>query len=437
MSPIALLVIIFLVLIAVLLIGTPIGMGIGFLGVAGILIFLSPGLLQQLCTITFNQSTSVTTLMIPMFVLMAEFLANSNIAGDLFEVISRRLKKLPANLAIASVVASAIFSAVCGSAPATAATLGRISIPSMLKKGYSPSLAGGTQAAGGNLGILIPPSINFIIFGLITETNVVKLFMAGVVPGIMIAVLMVVYILVRNKLDPKMIVPPVEKQAEEEVKKPVSLGFDIITVVPIVILIALIFFLLYSGVATATESAAIGAIGAGVVVLIQRRMSKSCLKKTLLNTTSTSCMILFLMFGGLVFSLFLTVQGLPQQLSNVIINASPNRWVTFVIVMIIFLILGCFMEPMSIMFIVLPFVSPFIASMGFDMVWFGVVVTINCAIGMITPPVGMNLFVLKGATKLQLNVIIRGVVPYIFIFTAAIVILCFVPQIATFLPNSM
>ncbi|MDR3296191.1 MAG: TRAP transporter large permease [Clostridiales Family XIII bacterium] len=437
MNTLLLLVVLFALLIAILLIGTPIGLGIGFLGVAGILAFLSPKLLAQLCTITYNQATSVTTLMIPMFILMAEFLANSNMAADLFEVISRRLKRLPANLAISSVVSSAIFSAVCGSAPATAATLGRISIPTMLKKGYSATLAGGTQAAGGNLGILIPPSINFILYGMITETNVVKLFMAGVFPGILIALMMIVYILVRNKLDPGMIVPPAESADEAAEKPSPSLGFDIVTVVPILVLILVIFGILYSGIATATESAAIGAIGAAVVVLIQRRMTADCVKKTLLNTTSTSCMILFLMFGGLVFALFLTVLGLPQELSGLVVNASPNRWITFIVVNIIFIILGCFMEPLSIMLIVLPFVFPFMKALGFDPVWLGVVITINCAIGMITPPVGMNLFVLKGATGLPISDIIRGVIPYIAIFALAIILLCVFPGIATFLPGSM
>lgn len=430
---------VFVVLLIVLFIGTPISLGIGFMGVVGIIFVLNkPILLDQICTITFNQATSPTTIMIPLFIIMAEFLANSNVAADMFEVLSRRLKKLPANLAIASVVSSAIFSAVCGSAPATAATLGRVSIPAMLKKGYSPRLAAGTQAAGGNLGILIPPSINFIIYGLVTGTSVVKLFISGIIPGVMIAVMMIAYILIRNKLDPKMIVPPKETEAEiAEANKRHTVKFDIVTVLPIVILILVIFGTLYSGICTATESAAIGAIGAGVIVLIQRRMSKKCIKATLLNSTKTSCMIFFLMFGGLVFAQFLTVQGLPQQLSNAIVTASPNRWVTFIIVMVIFLILGCFMEPLSIMYIVLPFVYPFMTQMGFDPIWLGVVITINCAIGMITPPVGMNLFVLKGAVGLPMGTIIKGVIPYIFIFTAAIVLCCIFPGIATWLPNSM
>jgi len=421
----------------VLFIGTPIGMGIGFLGVIGILLFLNPVLLQNMCMITFNQATSVTTLMIPLFILMAEFLANSEMAGDLFEVINRRLKKLPANMAIASVITSALFSALCGSAPATAVTIGRISIPTMLKMGYSPKLAGGTQAAGGNLGILIPPSINLILYGVITETSVVSLFMAGVFPGIMLAGIMIVYILIRTKLDPSMIVPPPDAAGKDSPVAGYSLSRDLVTVVPMVALIGIIFTVLYSGVATATESAAIGVIGAITAVTIQRRMTKNVFKKTLLQASSTTCMILFLMFGGLVFAMFLTVQGLPQSLSAAILDASPNRWITFLVVNIIFLILGCFMEPLSIMLIVLPFTFPFLKALGFDPVWLGVVLTINCAIGMITPPVGMNLFVLRGATGIKMADLIQGVIPYIFIFLGAIVILCFAPQIALFLPGTM
>ncbi|MBQ9979975.1 MAG: TRAP transporter large permease [Oscillospiraceae bacterium] len=428
---------VFVVLLIVLFLGTPISLGIGFLGVAGITLILNkPVLLDQICTTAYNQCTSPTTIMIPLFIIMAEFLANSNIAGDLYDVIARRLKKLPCNLGIASVISSAIFAAVCGSAPATAATLGRISIPAMQKRGYDLSFAAGTQAAGGNLGILIPPSVNLIIFGLVTETNVVSLFMAGVGPGILIAIMMIAYMLIRNKVDKKMIVPPPAAAVEEENKK-YSVKFDLITVLPMVILILLIFGTLYSGICTATESAAIGAICAVVIVLIQKRMTKECLKKSFLGAASNSCMIWFLMFGGLVFAQFLTVQGLPQALSTTIIEADPNKWVLFIVVMIIFLVLGCFMEPLSIMYIVLPFTYPFLTQMGFDPLWLGAVITINCAIGMITPPVGMNLFVMKGAVGIPMGTIIKGVIPYIVIFALAILLCCFFPGICTWLPGTM
>ena len=431
--------VIFVVLMFVLFIGTPIAMGLGFLGIMGIIIFLDSSLIAALATNTYNQSLSITTVMIPMFILMAELLSNSNIATELFDVIRRRLKRVPANLAISSVVASTVFAALCGSAPASAATIGRISIPSMLKNGYVRSFAAGTQAAGGNLGIIIPPSINFIIYGMITETSIVKLFIAGVFPGLMISAMMIVYILVRNKLDPNLIRPPanIGEIIKEQNSKKISLWHDAVTIGPVFILIVIIFTLLYSGIATAAETAAIGAIGAAIIVFLQKKMSSEVVKKTLRNTTSTSCMILFLMFGGMAFTMFLTVMGLPQSMSSLVISSSPNPWITMLIVCIVFLILGCFVDTVSLMLIILPFTSPFIFALGFDPVWFGVIVTIACAIGMITPPVGMNLFVLKGATGIPMGDIIRGSVPYVIIFVIAIIIICIFPGLALYLPNRM
>jgi len=438
MTTITFIVVVFIILMAVLFLGTPIGLGLGFIGVAGILIFLNPALLSKLTSMAYTQSTSVSTLMIPFFILMAEFLSNSQIASDLFEVVSRRLKAVRASLAIASVISSAIFSAVCGSAPATAVTMGKISIPSMLKHGYRATLAAGIQAAGGNLGIILPPSINFILYGMITETSIIKLFAAGVFPGILIAILMIIYVSVATKLNPSLIQPPKDLQLEQDVSgQKISLMKDVSTVVPVVALVVVVFGVLYSGIATATESAAIGAIGAMIIVIFQRRLNKTMLKKVMHSTIATTCMIMVLMFGGLTFTLFLTVMGLPQGMSALILGASPDPWITFLIVVIVFLVLGLFVDPLSLMLIVLPFVFPFMKSLGFDPVWFGVVVTIACAIGMITPPVGLNLFVLKGACGIPMATIIRGVIPFVVIFIFVIGILCVFPQIATFLPNQL
>jgi C4-dicarboxylate transporter DctM subunit len=272
---------------------------------------------------------------------------------------------------------------------------------------------------------------------MLTETSIVRLFVAVVIPGLMIAVMMIAYILLRYKLDPKMIAPVLENAESVQKMENISWKRDFVTVVPLVALVVVVFTMLYSGIATATESAAIGAIGAGIVVLIQRRMSKACLQKTLLGTASTSCMILFLMIGGLVFALYLTLMGLPQNISAFILSASPNPWMIFIIVNIIFIILGLFLEPMSVMVIVLPFVFPAMMGMGFDPVWLGIILTINLAISKITPPVGMTLFVLKAVTGVPIGEIFRGVIPYCVIFLLAIVIISFFPGIATFLPGRM
>jgi len=273
---------------------------------------------------------------------------------------------------------------------------------------------------------------------MITETSIVKLFLAGVLPGIMIAIMMIIYILIRNKLDPNLIKhPSVTDGTVAQEEKKFTAWQDAGAVVPVIVLIALIFTLLYSGVATAAETAAIGAIGAAIIVIMQRRMTADTMKKTMKNTVSTSCMIMFLMFGGMTFTMFLTVMGLPQSMSGLIINASPNPWITVLIVCIVFVILGCFVDPVSLMLIVLPFTSPFIFALGFDPIWFGVVVTIACAIGMITPPVGMNLFVLKGATGIPMGDIVRGAVPYVLMLALSIVIICIFPGLATYLPSRM
>lgn len=430
---------IFLILILILFIGTPISLGLGFLGMAGIMLFLNPNLLSQLCLITYTQATSVTTLMIPLFILMAELLANSGVASDMFDTIARKLKMLPGNLAISSIVASAIFSAVCGSAPATAATIGTISIPSMIQKGYDAKFAAGLQAAGGTLGILIPPSITFIMFGIITETSIVELFMAGIIPGIFLAGLLILYVLIRIKLDPRAIDPTKIKQQEPGIiDERKERRHDLVSVLPILLLIIVVLGLLYTGIVTATESAAVGSIGAFLLVVCRRRLSLDCMRMTLLNTTKNSCMILFLMFGGLVFAFFLSAYGLPQELAGYVIAVSPNRWITYIVVMIVLLILGCFLEPVGILMITMPFIFPTLTAMDFDPIWLGVTVTIACCIGMITPPVGMNLFVLKGAVpELTLETVIKGAVPMVLILLAGLVILTVFPGISTWLPSTM
>jgi tripartite ATP-independent transporter DctM subunit len=205
---------IFAALFVILMMGLPVSFAMGFSGIVGIMVFVDPRILPQIGAIAYNQATSMTVLMIPMFILMAEFLANSNFAADIFEALNRRLKKVPASLAVVSVVASTIFSSICSSAPATAATIGRISIPAMLKAGYDKRFAAGTQSAAGNIGILLPPSITLIVYGMITETGIVRLFMAAIIPGFTITLMMIAYILIRNKVGTPLITPTKESLEE-------------------------------------------------------------------------------------------------------------------------------------------------------------------------------------------------------------------------------
>jgi C4-dicarboxylate transporter DctM subunit len=428
---------IFAALLVILMMGLPVSFAMGFSGIVGILIFADPRILPQIGTVAYNQATSMTVLMIPMFILMAEFLANSNFAADIFDALDRRLRKVPANLAIVSVVASTIFSSICSSAPATAATIGRISIPAMLKAGYDQRFAAGTQSAAGNIGILLPPSITLIVYGMITETSIVRLFMAAIIPGFIITIMMIIYILIRNKVGTPIIRPTEEsKQISNETEK-ISLLRDAMTVLPIVILVIIILTLLYTGIATATESAAIGAFAASVIVFLKGRMTKDCIKKTLFNTTSTSCMILFMMVGGLIFALFLTIIGLPQTLAAFLIEVVPSPWFMFVILNIIFIFLGLFLDNMSAMMMTLPFLFPVMMEMGFDPVWLGVIIVVNLCIGMITPPVGTNIFVIVTVSGIPFTDVWRGALPYCFVLLLGIIMLSFFPDIALFLPSTM
>lgn len=423
-------------LLIVLFIGTPIAFGLGFLGVLGTVLFLTPAQLSQIPNIAFSQATSSTTLIIPLFILMAEILACSNIAHDLFDVISRRLRRIPANLAISSIVSSAVFSAVCGSSPATAATIGTISIPSMLKKNYQARLAAGVQAAGGTLGILIPPSITFVVYGIITETSIVKLFMAGILPGIMLTLLLILFTLLWVKVDPGLIASAGKTGEENETGK-VSLSHDVARVLPMVALILLVLGFLYFGVVTPTEAGAVGAVGALLLVLLQRRMTRQGMRLALVRTSRTSIMILFLMFGGLSFSFLVSAIGLPQELAEFIIDLSPNRWVTLIGVNVLLLILGCLLEPIGMLIITLPFLFPTLMAQGFDPVWLGVLITINVEIGMITPPVGLNLFVLKGAAGVSMAEVIRGSFPFMFVLLLGMVIIMLFPQLSLYIPSTM
>ncbi|MEM4546611.1 MAG: TRAP transporter large permease [Nitrososphaerota archaeon] len=427
-----------ILLFAVLFAGVPIGFGLGFLAVTGILLFLQPNHLPQLVNIAFTQSTSSTVLMIPLFIFMAEIFSCTGIGIDIFEMVSRRLKKIKTNLGMSSVIASTIFSALCGSSPATAATIGTISVPAMLKNGYKPSFAAGIQAAGGTLGILIPPSISLAIYGIITETSIAKLFIAGLLPGIMLSIMIIFFIMVWAKFKSEVIVLPAQTEIEVSDKNgTVSASKDILTVGPVLCLIVFILVCLYFGWATPTEVGGLGAIGAILIGLIKGRLNPERLMNACLRTARTSSMIMFIMFGGLSFVFVITSLGLPQEISKFVASISPNKWVTLISVNILLLVLGCLLDPLGMVVITIPFLFPTLMAQGFDPIWLGVIITINVEVAMITPPVGLNLFVLKGVGNVSMEDVVKGSLPFVIVLLAGMVILMVVPEVALFLPSTM
>lgn len=454
---------IIVILLIAIFIGTPVGMAIGFTGTVALLLFIGPGFLGQFGSIAYIQGTSMNQLIAPLFILMAEFLARGGIAEDLFRVLNKYLHKLKGGLALSTTIACTVFAAMCGSSPATAASIGRISVGSMTKRGYDPAFAVGTVAGGGTLGIMIPPSITFVTYGIITETSIAKLLMAGLLPGIMLAALMCISIIIRVRLNPALIGETkkavdnvrmshsvkMAQEAEQEatlaatvvvddsLDKKTTLWQDLKLAIPSFVLIIVVLGAMYTGIATPTESAGFGAIGAFLIVVMQGRMKMPVFTEAMKATARTSAMIIFLLIGGFCLSYVISYLGLAQSLASMIAGTGLNRWVIMILLYVLWFILGCLMDPGSMVILTIPFVFQTLVSLGFDPIWVGVVSTLCVEIGMITPPVGLNLFILRSSTDVKMTTIIRGALPYVMVLIIGLVILNFFPQIALFLPSLM
>jgi C4-dicarboxylate transporter DctM subunit len=412
-----------------LAIGVPVAFSLGLTSIVGMLLFLSPVHLFQIAQISFTRGTEFLFIVAPLFILMANVISFAGVGHDAFTCAQLWLGRLPGGLAVSTIIASAAFAAVSGSSPATAATIGAVSMPEMLKRGYNKKLAAGSIAAGGTLGILIPPSIALIMYGIITETSIGLLFIAGILPGLCLAAFLSIFVIIAAKARPSL-APMVEKAGWRE--RFVSLS----RVWPILLLSVTVMGSIYGGIATPTESAGIGAFGAMLIALVYGKLTWKHLQEALLATVRVTSMILFLIFGGVSFAFVLSALGIPHQLAEFITGLEVNRWVIMLLINGIFIIMGCFLDPLGILIITLPVLFPIVTKLGFDPIWFGIIVTINSEIGMITPPVGFNLFVLKGVVppEVSLGDIILGALPFVGILMLGLVTLMLFPEIALWLP---
>jgi len=422
-----------LIVLLILLIGlgTPISFCLGFLGTAGIIAFLDIGVLYQIAEVAADTGTSLFLLTLPLFILMAEVVSFSGLGDDIYTAAHDWLSWLPGGLAISSIATCTGFAAISGSSPATAATVGLVSIPEMIKRGYNRYLAVGSIAVGGTLGILIPPSITMIIYGIITEVSIGKLFIAGIIPGLMLALILSLAVAIAVKIKPAL-APRTEGVSWR--KRFSSLR----RVWAFVILAISILGSIYAGIATPTESAAIGATLAIIIALIYRRLTLKALHGALLRTVGVTAMIMFLVLGGNVMAFLLSTMTIPQYVTEAVTALNASRWAIMIIINIILLAMGCLLDPMAIMVISLPIIFPIVTQLGFDPVWFGIVVTINVEMGMITPPVGLNLFILKGAVPgITMKDIVVGSLPFLFLLMLGLSIIMLFPDLATWLPGKM
>lgn len=403
---------------------------VGFFGLV-ILIGFSPSL-AMIGQIFFDNGMNYTLSILPLFLLMGNFVVKAGLADELYNAANAWLRHKKGGLAMATIIACGGFSSVCGSSLATAATMAKIALPSMKKYNYPDSLATGAIAAGGTLGILIPPSMILVLYGIITSQDIGQLFLAGIIPGILgiLGYIIAVKISVLKNKSSFKTLPSLSLA-----KKIKSLK----GVLGIISLFVIVMGGIYSGVFTATEAAGVGAFGAFIIVLLKRKITLNSFYETLLETAKVTSMLFFLLFGAILFSNFINLAGLPNDLRDFLSMFNMNIYTLLIGIFIIYLILGMVLESLSMMLLTVPIFYPIVLDMGGDLIWFGILVVVAVEISLITPPIGLNVHVLKTIVKdkIKLNTIFKGVIPFVTMDIIRIIILLLIPGITLFLPNSI
>jgi len=421
------------VTLVVLLSGAPVAFGLGAISIVFIWIFQGFDALHVVAETLYSGLNDFTLVSILMFVMMGAAIGSSPAGKDLYEALDRWLYRLPGGLVISNLGACAIFAALTGSSPACCAAIGRMGIPEMRKRGYPDDVATGSICAGGTLGILIPPSITFILYGIATETSIGRLFLAGVVPGLMLTGLFILWTLfIIWKRGFRAHAADFRYSWKEKFQ-------SIPKVAPFVIIIIAVMYVLYGGVATPSEAAGVGAALCVVLaVLIYRMWRPKEWWAILRDTTRESVMILMIIAAAVVFGYMLTSLYVTQTLAHAIADMNVNRWVLMLLINLFLLVCGFFIPPAAVILMTSPILLPIIKAAGFDPVWFGVILTINMEIGLIHPPVGLNIYIVNSiAPDVPLTSIMWGTIPYVLCMMLQIVILCVYPEIATWLPDHL
>ncbi|RUR54619.1 TRAP transporter large permease [Vreelandella populi] len=440
MDPITLGIIVAIALIALMAIGTPIAFALG--GVSLLALLYDRGLseLTYFGETFFDRIAEFGFVAIPMFILMGAAVASSPTGRDLYRSLDLWMGRLPGGLAVSNIGACSIFAALSGSSPATCAAIGKMGIPEMRVRGYPDGVAAGCIAAGGTLGILIPPSVTMIIYGISTETSIGRLFIAGVVPGFMLAGLFMIWTMIACKMAGGYNNPLAE--SAERLKQTVKHNVDsnlkaLVRVLPFLGVVAGILFALYGGVATPSEAAGVGAfLCLALAILIYRMWQLGPIKLIMRDSLRESVMIMLVIATAEVFAYALSSMFITQTVAAVIADLEVNRWVLMGIINLFLLVAGFFLPPVAVIVMTAPILLPIIIAADFDPYWFAVILTINLEIGLITPPVGLNLFIIKGiAPDISLRDILMGSLPYALCMVLGILLLCLFPGIALWLPN--
>ncbi len=431
MDPLLLSLIVAMVTILILFSGVSVALGLLIVSASFLIVFDGIRSLELLPEILFGKLDNIALLSIPMFIIMGSSIASTRAGADLYEALERWMTRVPGGLVISNLGACALFAAMSGSSPATCAAIGKMGIPEMRKRGYPDGVAAGSIAAGGTLGILIPPSVTMIVYGIATESSIGRLFLAGILPGLLLVSLFMAWSLYATA-----------KSGNAKLLKSRDYSwrekFEILPrVIPFLLIILGVLYAMYGGIATPSETAAVGALLCIIItVIIYKMWNLKDLWLILRDSTKESVMILFIIAAAGVFSYMLSSLYITQSIAEWIGTLDVNRWILMVAINIFLLIAGFFLPPVAVILMAAPILLPIILSAGFDPIWFAVILTINMEIGLISPPVGLNLYVINGiAPDIKLKTILLGSLPYVGCMMLAIIVLSIFPSIVTWLPD--
>ncbi len=424
---------IFFISVLLFFLGTGIWVALSMIGVSaiGMMLFTSRPVGDAMATTIWGTSSSWTLTALPLFVWMGEILFRTKLSENLFKGLSPWMQKLPGGLIHVNVVGCALFAAISGSSAATVATVGKMSIPELRKRNYPEKILLGSLAGSGTLGLLIPPSIILIIYGVAVQESIAKLFIAGIIPGIMIALIFMSYVIIWSLINKKEMPKIIEEYSFlEKIKRSKQL-------LPVILLISAVIGSIYTGIATATEAASLGVVGALILSYFQKSLTLKTFKSSLLGATKTSCMIAFILAGSTFLSLAMGFTGLPRNLALWIQNMDLSPYVLIFVLMIFYIILGMFLDGISAVVLTMAIIEPMIRQAGFDMIWFGIFLVIVVEMAQITPPVGFNLFVLQGMAKKDMGYIARSAFPLFLLMVLAVILVVIFPEIALWMPEQM
>ncbi len=424
---------IFFISVLLFFLGTGVWVAISMVGVSaiGMMLFTSRPVGDAMATTIWGTSSSWTLTALPLFVWMGEILFRTKLSENLFKGLSPWMQKLPGGLIHVNVVGCALFAAISGSSAATVATVGKMSIPELRKRNYPEKILLGSLAGSGTLGLLIPPSIILIIYGVTVQESIAKLFIAGIIPGIMIALIFMSYVIFWSLMNKKnMPTRKVNYSFLEKIRRSRQL-------LPVIILILGVIGSIYTGIATATEAASLGVVGALILSYFQKSLNSKTFKDSLLGATKTSCMIAFILAGSTFLSLAMGFTGLPRNLAIWIQSMDLSPYVLIFVLMIFYIILGMFLDGISAVVLTMAIIEPMIRQAGFDMIWFGIFLVIVVEMAQITPPVGFNLFVLQGMANKDMGFIAKSAFPLFLLMVLAVILVVIFPEIALWMPEQM